>query len=193
MLSSPRKAARRAASPTRLTSATATTTRPRPSSPGSMARWPTLGRAAGQFILFDQQPFSEPGDGFADEGVVYVPQSCAEQPGCRVHIALHGCEQSREAMGDTFVKDSRLCRDRRHQPARRPVPASQGEHRSTRMAAGTGGAIPGSTISARTRRRSRRSGPWSSSLPRHHEATDGTSPTSWSSRRRSARTSTARR
>jgi hypothetical protein len=42
---------------------------------------------AGRFILFDQQPFSEPGDGFADEGVVYVPPSCAEQTGCRVHIA----------------------------------------------------------------------------------------------------------
>jgi poly(3-hydroxybutyrate) depolymerase len=60
--------------------------------------------AKGRFILFDQQPFAEPGDGFADEGVVYVPQSCSEQPGCRVHIALHGCEQSREAVGDTFVK-----------------------------------------------------------------------------------------
>jgi poly(3-hydroxybutyrate) depolymerase len=60
----------------------------------------------GHFILFDQQPFSEPGDGFADEGVVYVPPSCTEQPGCRVHIALHGCEQSREAVGDAFIKES---------------------------------------------------------------------------------------
>ena len=60
----------------------------------------------GQFILFDQQPFSEPGDGFADEGVVYVAQSCTEKPGCRVHIALHGCEQSRETVGDDFIKES---------------------------------------------------------------------------------------
>ena len=60
----------------------------------------------GKFILFDQGAFAEPGDGFADEGVVYVPPGCAEQPGCRVHIALHGCEQSREAVGDAFVKDS---------------------------------------------------------------------------------------
>ena len=57
-------------------------------------------------MLFDQGAFAEPGDGFADEGVVYVPKSCSEQPGCRVHIALHGCEQSREAVGDTFIKDS---------------------------------------------------------------------------------------
>ena len=61
---------------------------------------------SGKFILFDQGEFSEPGDGLADEGVVYVPEACAAQPGCRVHIALHGCEQSRETVGDTFVKDS---------------------------------------------------------------------------------------
>jgi poly(3-hydroxybutyrate) depolymerase len=61
---------------------------------------------SGKFITFDQGAFAEPGDGFADEGVVYVPKSCSEQPGCRVHIALHGCEQSREAVGDAFVKDS---------------------------------------------------------------------------------------
>ena len=61
---------------------------------------------SGKFILFDQGEFSEPGDGLADEGAVYVPEACAAQPGCRVHIALHGCEQSRETVGDTFVKDS---------------------------------------------------------------------------------------
>ncbi|HEV7464399.1 MAG TPA: poly(3-hydroxybutyrate) depolymerase [Methyloceanibacter sp.] len=60
----------------------------------------------GRFIVFDQQPFAEPGDGFADEGVVYVPASCTAQPGCRVHIALHGCKQSREAVGDDFIKES---------------------------------------------------------------------------------------
>jgi poly(3-hydroxybutyrate) depolymerase len=59
---------------------------------------------SGRFILFDQTAFG--GDGLADEGVVYVPQSCAEEPGCRVHIALHGCEQAHEAVGDTFVKES---------------------------------------------------------------------------------------
>ena len=33
--------------------------------------------------MFDQQPFSERGDGFADEGVVYVPPACEQQTGCR--------------------------------------------------------------------------------------------------------------
>jgi poly(3-hydroxybutyrate) depolymerase len=62
--------------------------------------------AKGRFIPFDQQTFAEPGDGFADEGVVYVPPACEAQGGCRVHIALHGCEQSRETVGDDFIKES---------------------------------------------------------------------------------------
>jgi poly(3-hydroxybutyrate) depolymerase len=61
---------------------------------------------SGRFILFDQGDYTGAGDGLADEGMVYVPQSCLDQGGCRIHIALHGCDQSREAIGDTFIKDS---------------------------------------------------------------------------------------
>jgi poly(3-hydroxybutyrate) depolymerase len=64
----------------------------------------------GTFLVFDQQPFAEPGDGFADEAMVYIPAGCVGQTGCRVHIALHGCEQSRETIGDTFVKESGFAR-----------------------------------------------------------------------------------
>jgi len=60
----------------------------------------------GQFIVFDQTAFSDPGDGIADEGVVYVPPACETQPGCRVHVALHGCGQAREDVGDAFVKEA---------------------------------------------------------------------------------------
>lgn len=60
----------------------------------------------GEMIVFSQSDFSDPGDGFADEGVVYVPASCREEPGCRVHIALHGCGQSREKIGNTFITES---------------------------------------------------------------------------------------
>jgi len=58
----------------------------------------------GRFILFDQQAFASPTAGLADQGVVYVPEDCAKELGCRIHIALHGCEQSREKVGDTFIK-----------------------------------------------------------------------------------------
>ena len=63
---------------------------------------------SGRFLVFDQQALASRGAELAAEGVVYVPQSCTDQPGCRVHIALHGCEQSREneAVGDTFIEDS---------------------------------------------------------------------------------------
>jgi poly(3-hydroxybutyrate) depolymerase len=60
----------------------------------------------GRFIVYDQQAFARPEDGFADEGVIYVPPACAARQGCRVHIALHGCEQSRETVGDDFIKES---------------------------------------------------------------------------------------
>ena len=56
--------------------------------------------------MFEQDDFSGPADGFADEAMVYVPQSCLDQRGCRIHIALHGCEQSRETIGDTFIRES---------------------------------------------------------------------------------------
>jgi poly(3-hydroxybutyrate) depolymerase len=60
----------------------------------------------GAFLVFDQEAFSDPGDGFASEGVVYVPPACKTGSGCRVHVALHGCRQSREEAGDAFVKET---------------------------------------------------------------------------------------
>jgi poly(3-hydroxybutyrate) depolymerase len=42
--------------------------------------------------------------------VVYVPEDCVTHPGCRLHIALHGCEQAREKVGDAFIKESGFAR-----------------------------------------------------------------------------------
>ncbi|MGK2923013.1 MAG: extracellular catalytic domain type 2 short-chain-length polyhydroxyalkanoate depolymerase [Methyloceanibacter sp.] len=67
---------------------------------------PASAEPQGEFFVFDQEAFSEPGDSFADEGVVYIPSTCRSEPGCRVHVALHGCRQSRESVGDTFIKDT---------------------------------------------------------------------------------------
>jgi poly(3-hydroxybutyrate) depolymerase len=61
----------------------------------------------GKFIIFDQSPFSQGvANGLAAEGVVYVPKDCESNAGCRLHIALHGCEQARETVGDAFIKGS---------------------------------------------------------------------------------------
>jgi hypothetical protein len=65
-----------------------------------------LAASGGRFIIFDQSAYADPGDGLADEGVVYVPQACADAPGCRVHVVLHGCEQARETVGDALIKQS---------------------------------------------------------------------------------------
>ncbi|MFA5954993.1 poly(3-hydroxybutyrate) depolymerase [Hyphomicrobium sp.] len=67
---------------------------------------------SGNFIDFNQRPFVSNDDNaeLAETGVVYVPKSCTETPGCRVHIAFHGCAQNREAIGDTFIKESGFAR-----------------------------------------------------------------------------------
>ena len=68
-------------------------------------------KPAGKFIRFDQSQFTE--DGAADlskEGVVYVPPSCSKEGNCRLHIALHGCEQNINTIGMTFVEGSGFAR-----------------------------------------------------------------------------------
>ena len=62
----------------------------------------------GKFIISTNRLQPVSATGLAAEGVVYVPQDCESQPGCRLHIALHGCEQSRESVGDAFIKEAGL-------------------------------------------------------------------------------------
>lgn len=66
----------------------------------------------GDFVEFDQRPFGsdQRNDDLAETGVVYVPKSCRETRGCRVHIAFHGCAQNRETVGDAFIKESGFAR-----------------------------------------------------------------------------------
>ena len=66
--------------------------------------YPASDQPQGTFIVFEQASFTEPGEGFADEGVVYVPPSCRTTPGCKVHLALHGCQQSRARIGEEFIR-----------------------------------------------------------------------------------------
>lgn len=66
----------------------------------------------GTFADFDQRPFfaGMRDHSLADTGEVYVPKSCETEPGCRVHIAFHGCAQNHEAVGDMFVKRTGFAR-----------------------------------------------------------------------------------
>jgi hypothetical protein len=74
---------------------------------GSLA--PPSPSPSGNFITFDQSSFDKnPPSGLADEGVVYVPSACVDEPGCRLHIVFHGCDQSREEpeIGNDFIEKS---------------------------------------------------------------------------------------
>lgn len=60
---------------------------------------------AADFKAFDQSEFlSGSGDGMAPEGRVFVPDSCAKESGCRIHVVFHGCQQSIEEIGEALVK-----------------------------------------------------------------------------------------
>lgn len=67
-----------------------------------------VGDARGELRRFDQNALrTEGADAYlADEGVVYVPPSCAKGRRCGVLVALHGCQQNLDAVGDAFVRDA---------------------------------------------------------------------------------------
>jgi hypothetical protein len=72
---------------------------------------PPVAKLQGSYLVFDQTPFTRDlGDaGLAQHGVVYIPEPC-QAGGCRVHVAFHGCAQSRESVGDAFITGSGLAR-----------------------------------------------------------------------------------
>jgi hypothetical protein len=68
---------------------------------------PPAARLRGRFIAFDQKEFAPKGDAHGeslnDIGYAYVPEAC-EGRRCRVHVALHGCRQQEDAVGDAFFR-----------------------------------------------------------------------------------------
>lgn len=61
--------------------------------------------AAGNYIEFDQTAFTT-NAGIAPTGWVYVPANCAGGAVCKVHVALHGCQQNYATIGDKFIKNT---------------------------------------------------------------------------------------
>jgi hypothetical protein len=66
---------------------------------------------SGAFVEFSQAEFAPHGkpveNGLNEVGYLYVPKAC--EPGgdakCALHVALHGCLQSAELLGDVFYKN----------------------------------------------------------------------------------------
>lgn len=67
---------------------------------------PPRSQQTGKLERFDQREFAA-GTPYRisldDDGYVYIPAAC-RAGGCRVHVALHGCDQGHEAVGDQFVR-----------------------------------------------------------------------------------------
>ncbi|WP_086480040.1 extracellular catalytic domain type 2 short-chain-length polyhydroxyalkanoate depolymerase [Oceanospirillum sanctuarii] len=54
----------------------------------------------GQLEFFD-------GKGMLDRGYIYIPEACRDQDSqCQLHVSLHGCDQSAEVAGDSFIRNS---------------------------------------------------------------------------------------
>ena len=71
---------------------------------------PNRGQLAGTVQRFDQSVYVKP-DGpsavsLGDSGFVFVPADCAAGQACRVHIALHGCQQDAGEIGHRFIDDT---------------------------------------------------------------------------------------
>jgi poly(3-hydroxybutyrate) depolymerase len=80
---------------------------------GAVLQWmygtlnaPNTGSLGGTLINFDQQEFSG-GPGMDMSGYVYVPSACASGTVCKLHVSLHGCVQSHNNIGMTYVNNTR--------------------------------------------------------------------------------------
>jgi poly(3-hydroxybutyrate) depolymerase len=83
---------------------------------------PNTGTPRGTLRAFDQNRYAvapKPGNGdvtrsggpaigMGSTGYVYTPNSCARGARCAVVLALHGCQQTAEQIGDTFARKSGL-------------------------------------------------------------------------------------
>lgn len=69
---------------------------------------PRAVRPEGRIVAFDQTEFvpyaAAAANGMLDTGYLYIPKACeaGAQQSCRVTVALHGCLQSAEVLGDEF-------------------------------------------------------------------------------------------
>lgn len=69
-------------------------------------------QASGRYLTFDQSGFNtgDKPNGLEESGVVYIPDDCAPGPGCRIHIAFHGCAQNQASGGDAFIRNTGFTR-----------------------------------------------------------------------------------
>lgn len=54
--------------------------------------------------MFGQKEFGDNTTPLYEHGWIYVPQNCRDKKKCKLHIALHGCQQNADFVQDKFVK-----------------------------------------------------------------------------------------
>ena len=62
--------------------------------------------AAGNYVQFDQTPYTAGNPGMAATGWIYVPADCAAGTACKLHVALHGCLQNYATIGADFLQNT---------------------------------------------------------------------------------------
>ena len=62
--------------------------------------------ASSNYYEFDQTPYIASNPGMASTGWVYIPAACNGGTQCRLHVALHGCQQSTDKIGTKFVMNT---------------------------------------------------------------------------------------
>jgi hypothetical protein len=68
---------------------------------------PRIENPTGELLSFDQRAFAKSSTGMADTAFLYVPESCTVAgASCKVHVALHGCLQAAESVGDKFYTET---------------------------------------------------------------------------------------
>lgn len=62
-------------------------------------------QTSGKVLPFEQAKFLDAGrdNTLADTGYVYIPVSCESGEQCRIHMALHGCQQNADSLEQTFI------------------------------------------------------------------------------------------
>lgn len=66
--------------------------------------------ASGNYIQFDQTPYTASNPGMSPNGWIYVPANCASGAQCKLHVALHGCLQNYDTIGDKYIKNTGITR-----------------------------------------------------------------------------------
>ena len=68
---------------------------------------PRVDQPTGQIVSFNQRAYAPAATGMAETAYLFVPRNCtAADAHCKVHVAIHGCAQSADAIGSQFYTDT---------------------------------------------------------------------------------------